>query len=323
TPTDRSWALDAIGVDSLWARGIKGGGVVVGIIDTGAGATHEQLRGNLRGSTDSWYNPSGRSTVPQDTRTGHGTTMLSVAVGQNLEGKILGVAPEAEWIACAGIPEGRYNNVALNKCADWMLNTGQPDVLINAWLLPGQGCDRSLERIVDAWRAAEILPVFSAGNEGPSAQSDRSPANYVGLYPGYGVALSVGGATRSGDALRASSRGPSSCDGSIYPAVVAPAEDLMAAFPLTPSMYTWAEGTSVAAGLVAGAAGLLLQRYPQASVSDLEEVLRSSALDLGPAGPDNAFGHGQIYLPAALDSLEVLLRRNQSRSVSGDSPATR
>ncbi|NIN11826.1 MAG: hypothetical protein GTN62_09740, partial [Gemmatimonadales bacterium] len=55
---------------------------------------------------------------------------------------------------------GRYNNIAIFECADWMLNTGQPDVLINAWVLPDEGCDSRLQRIVNAWRAAEIFPVF-------------------------------------------------------------------------------------------------------------------------------------------------------------------
>ncbi len=313
-PTDRSWALDALGVDSLWRDGIAGRGVVVGIIDTGASAAHEQLRDNFRGGADSWYDPTGSSTVPQDSRTGHGTTILSVAVGQNASGQTLGVAPQAEWIACAGVPEGRYNNVALTECADWMLNVGRPDVLINAWLLPSPGCDRSLLRIVDAWRAAEILPVFSAGNDGPASQSDRSPANYISLYPGDGSTLSVGGTTESEAALPTSSRGPSSCDGSVFPALVAPAEDVFAAIPLTPSTYKLAQGTSVAAGLVAGAASVLLQEYPQASVADLEEALKSSAVDLGPAGPDNTFGYGQLYLPAARDSLAGLLRGRQSTS---------
>ncbi|NIN11827.1 MAG: S8 family serine peptidase, partial [Gemmatimonadales bacterium] len=74
-----------------------------------------------------------------------------------------------------------------------------------------------------------------------------------------------------------SSRGPNSCDGSTYPAIVAPAFGVLAAFPLTESSYILSEGTSIAAGLVAGAAALLLQRHPQAAVYDLEEALRSSA----------------------------------------------
>lgn len=321
-PLDTSWALDAIGVESLWEDGVKGRGIVVGIIDTGASASHEQMRGNFHDSSRSWYDPSGRSSVPQDSRTGHGTTILSVAVGENPQGRILGVAPEAEWIACAGLPEGRYNNIMFTECADWMLNVGQPDVLINAWLLPSRGCDGSLHRIVDAWRAAEILPVFSAGNDGPTEQSGRSPANYVGLYPGDGSTLSVGGTARSRAALPTSSRGPSSCDGSIFPALVAPAEGVTAAFPLTPSTYTLAQGTSVAAGLVAGAAALLLRLYPQATIVDVEEALKSSAIDLGPAGPDDTYGYGHLYLPTARDSLGRLLRRKQETRGAGPAGRT-
>ncbi len=306
---ENSWALATVGADSAWQRGLDGAGVVVGIIDAGASAAHEQLRGNYRGGDRAWHDPSGDAVSPEDGIRGHGTQILSAAVGQNLEGKALGVAPGAQWVACGGLPEGRYSNVALTDCADWILNTGQPDVLVNAWLLPGEGCDESAARIVDAWRAAEIFPVFAAGNYGPQARTDRSPANYVGLYPGDGVAFSVGGLAAPESAFARSSRGPNSCDGFIFPTVVAPARDVTAAFPLTTSTYIQSEGTSVAAGLTAGAAAILLQRYPEATVSGLEEALRSSAIDLGPAGPDNTFGYGRIYIPAALDSLGRLLTK--------------
>lgn len=298
-----SWALTMIGADSAWRSGLDGSGVVVGLIDAGASAAHEQLKGSFRGGSSSWYDPTGEDSVPQDALTGHGTTILSVAVGGNVAGKTIGVAPRAAWIACVGIPEGRYNNVAFTECADWMLNTGQPDVLINAWVLPDSGCDRSLRRMVEVWIAAEILPVFAAGNHGPDPGTDRSPANYTKLYPGRGAAFSVGGVTAVDSVFARSSRGPNSCDGSFYPTIVAPANDVTAAFPLTPSTYIQTEGTSVAAGLVAGAAAILLQRYPDVAVTELSEALQAGAVDFGPAGPDNSYGFGRLYLPAALEAL--------------------
>ena len=76
---------------------------------------------------------------------------------------------------CAVQLFGDMEAQVVTECADWMLTTAQPDVLINPWLLPAPGCDRSLARIVDAWRAAQILPVFAAGNNGPDAPSDASP----------------------------------------------------------------------------------------------------------------------------------------------------
>jgi subtilisin family serine protease len=289
-PEKTSWALAALGAPAAWERGLDGSGVVVGIIDSGASAAHEQLAAGFRGGGRSWLDPADPANVsaaPHDTRFGHGTGVLSCAVGRNTAGVTLGVAPGAQWIACAGLPEGRYDPVLVTRCADWMLRTGQPDVLIAAWLLPADGCDRSLERIVAAWRTAEILPVFAAGNHGPAPSTDRSPANYRS-------ALSVGGSGRDGAPLPESSRGPSRCGGSVFPLLMAPAEDLAAAFPLSPSTYRRARGTSFAAGLAAGAAALLVQSDPEASVTALEQAL---------TGGSDADGPGRLDVPAALARL--------------------
>lgn len=292
SPEKSSWGVAAIGAEAAWRRGLDGRGVVVGIIDSGASALHEQLAPGFRGGDRSWFDPRGRSAEPQDTRTGHGTGVLSCAVGRNVSGVTLGVAPGARWIACAGLPEGRYNNVLATACADWMLTRGQPDVLLIAWLLPAEGCDRSLQPIVDAWRAAEILPVFAAGNHGPAAGTSRSPANYTN-------ALSVGGLGRDGAPWPGTSRGPGGCGGTAFPLLSAPAEDLVAAFPITPTTYVRARGTSFAAGLAAGAAAILLQRDPEASVPELEEALR---------------GEGRLDVMAALGRLE---RRARDVGLSG------
>src|SRR6266850_1696006 len=173
-----SWPLEAIGVGKAWLAGIDGSGVTVGLIDSGASDQHEQLRDNFRGGPRSWFDPLSGAARPTDVRIGHGTAVLSCAVGQAREAALCGVAPGAKWIAAVGLNEGRYNNVLLTQAADWMLNVGQPDVLIAAWRLPGQRCDGWLRPIVNAWRAAGMIVVFAAGNGGPAPASDVSPANY-------------------------------------------------------------------------------------------------------------------------------------------------
>jgi len=299
-PERTSWALAAIGAEEAWRRGLSGRGVVVGAIDSGASPRHEQLQGNFRGGDAGWLDPAGGG-PPHDTRFGHGTGVLSCAVGQNVAGKTLGVAPGAQWIACAGLPEGHYDNVLFTRCADWMLRVGRPDVLINAWLLPGDpgsGCDRSLVPLFDALRAAEILPVFAAGNLGPAPASNRSPANYADLFPGASLALSVGGLRADGTPFARSSRGPSQCGGAVFPVLAAPAEDLVAAFPLSPGTYLRAQGTSFAAGYAAGAAALLLESRPEASVPEIE-----AALAAGAVGRDR-----RLSLPGALARLREPFR---------------
>lgn len=258
-------AIEAVGAPAAWAQGLDGTGVVVGVIDSGASVAHEQLAAGFHGD---WLDPEGGSPGPRDTRFGHGTGVLSVAVGRNVSGVTLGIAPGATWVACAALPGGRYNNVLATQCADWMLNAGRPDVLVAAWVLPTAGCDRSLQRIVDAWRAAGILPLFPAGNYGPGERTDRSPANYEGV-------LSVGGT-----AYEKTSRGPSACGGGAFPRLTAPAEGLIAAFPLGRTTYLTAEGTSFAAGIAGGAAAILVQSRPDALVPDLERALGSGPLDI-------------------------------------------
>lgn len=296
----RPWALGALRVEGVWAQGIDGRGVVVGILDSGASAAHRQLVAGFRGGDRSWLDPSGGSSTPRDGAWGHGSGVLSCAVGRNLDGVTVGVAPAATWVACAALPEGRFNNVLATRCADWVLRRARPDVVINAWQLPRPGCRPAFHRIVGAWRTAEILPVFAAGNRGPEAGSGRSPANYAGLAPDGAAALAVGGLAGPEVLYGRSSRGPSPCGGSTFPRVTAPAAHVTAAFPVSPETYLQAEGTSFAAGLVAGVAALLIQRHPEAPVGEIEAALAAGAADLGEPGPDPLFGHGRVDAAAAL-----------------------
>jgi hypothetical protein len=63
--------------------------------------------------------------------------------------------------------------------------------------------------------------------------------------------------------------------------------------------YQYLTGTSVAAPHVSGAAALLLGAHPGLAVASLESALTSSAVDLGPAGADDRYGHGRLDVIAA------------------------
>jgi hypothetical protein len=63
--------------------------------------------------------------------------------------------------------------------------------------------------------------------------------------------------------------------------------------------YQTLTGTSVAAPHVAGAAALLLGGHPTLGVAALESALTSSAVDLGPVGPDDRYGAGRLDVMAA------------------------
>jgi subtilisin family serine protease len=60
------------------------------------------------------------------------------------------------------------------------------------------------------------------------------------------------------------------------------------------------EGTSLSAGLIGGAAALLLQAAPETDPDALEQVLIRSSRDVGPPGRDDETGAGEVDLEAAL-----------------------
>lgn len=66
--------------------------------------------------------------------------------------------------------------------------------------------------------------------------------------------------------------------------------------------YSAADGTSFSTPLVAGYLGLLLSRHPDATLAQLRSMLRSSAVDLAPAGydPQAGFGRLRMTVPATL-----------------------
>jgi subtilisin family serine protease len=103
-------------------------------------------------------------------------------------------------------------------------------------------------------------------------------------------ALTVGATYWRDDELEVySSRGPTR-DGRLKPEISAPTGVSSAAY----GEYFY--GTSSSAPHVAGAAALVWQAQPQFTAAQVRDFLLSRAIDLGEAGPDNAYGYGRLSL---------------------------
>jgi len=295
----RSWAIDAMKADRLWRLGFDGTGVVVATIDTGAFEAHEQLRERRVPGERGWFDPVEGTTSATD-RHGHGTGVLSQAVGGNPDGRVVGVAPGARWAAALGNWKNFYSRSRMTLAADWVLRVARPDIVVNAWSHDEGECNDFDRSFIDAWKASGIFVVFPAGNAGPGPATGESPAQLRGIFPRGGAVFSVAALTEAGAPDRLSSRGPSRCGSLAFPTMAAPGAGLPMASPGGPKAYVRGEGTSLSAGLVGGAAALLLQAAPETDPETLERVLVKSARDVALPGHDDATGAGTIDLEAAL-----------------------
>jgi len=303
-----SWAPESMKADRLWSRGFDGRGIVVATIDTGAFEAHEQLTGRRVPGERGWFDPVNGTSVGTDLH-GHGTGVLSQAVGGNPDQRIVGIAPAARWAAALGNWHNFYSRSRMTLAADWILRTARPDVLVNAWSHDEGVCNEFDRPFIDAWKASGIFVVFPAGNGGPGAATGECPAQLSGIFPNGGPAFSVAALSRTGDPDALSSRGPSRCGSELFPSVAAPGSNLPMAVLGGPRAYSWGRGTSLSTGLVGGAVALLLQAAPEATPEAVERALLDSARDLPPTGRDDATGAGLIDLEAAIAILAPDLER--------------
>ena len=293
---DVEWNIARIQADLVWnALGIDGSGVVVANMDTGVDWQHPALLTKYRGyspkglhvHTGNWFCATDEGyTYPGDGH-GHGTHTMGTIVG---DGGI-GVAPGAQWIAVKIFHnQGYAYDSWIHAGFQWLLDPDSdpatddaPDVVNNSWG-SDYGADQTFLADVQALRAANILPVFSAGNAGPYDRTIGSPASFSESF--------AVGATDTDDVIASfSSRGPSPW-GETKPDVSAPGTNVRSSVP--GGGYAEYQGTSMAAPHVTGLAALLFQAQPGLSLSAAEQAMTSTAVPLGSPIPNNDYGWGRI-----------------------------
>jgi hypothetical protein len=261
--------LMAIRAPVAWDLGIEGEGIIVGGQDTGYAWDHPALKARYRGwdgeQADhdcNWHDAWDDSPVPFDDGM-HGTHTMGTVIGDDGAGNRTGVAPKARWIGCRNMRRGFGNPASYAECMEFLLAPypigGDPfvdgDVSLaahvtnNSWGCPRiEGCFlETLRPAVEALRAAGILMVVSAGNEGPACGTATTPpANYDASF-------SVGATTDDGDVVGFSSRGP--VTGLVKPDIAAPGELVRSCVP--GGSYAYAGGTSMAGPHVVGTVALV------------------------------------------------------------------
>lgn len=303
---DGDWGLAASRVPEAWSRfGVTGRGVRVGSIDTGVDAGHADLAGKVV----AWRDFIAGRPDPYDDN-GHGTHTIGTMIGGNTGGHPIGVAPGAEAVVAKAIAaNGTGPGSALLGAAEWMTDpdgnpstADQPAVVNNSWSSDNPN-DPWFRALIRRWLELGIVPVFAAGNTGPGPRTIGSPA-------GYPEALAVGAIEQDSSLAVFSSQGPVewlNLDGSgpaagtslTKPDVVAAGVGVTSSVP---GGYLAFSGTSMASPHVAGVVALMAEANPAVRGQAAADIIRSTAADLGPAGPDSRFGFGVIDAEAAVAS---------------------
>jgi bacillopeptidase F len=315
--------LVAINAPAMWAKGYTGRGRIAGSVDTGVWPMHPAIKNNFSGNylplSQSWYGY--HSDVPVDKTGSHGTHTVGTEMGldRNTHDTI-GVAFNAFFIATDPVATSISTVKPLSDFLfgfQWLLNPDGdtatsddvPDVLNNSWgyTVPTDTtlCNSFITQMFAAIEAAGIACVFSAGNEGPAAQTIPYPQHVVSNDVSPFTVGSINGNTASYPISGFSSRGPTICDvqGSlkIKPEVVAPGENVRSS--VEQNAYASFSGTSMAGPHATGAVLLLKEAFPAVSGHDILNALYMTAHDLGTPGEDNTYGRGIIDVLAAFNFL--------------------
>lgn len=314
------WNIDRVGAPAVWRDfGIDGSGVVIGTIDSGFDYTHEALMTKWRGynpenpdmpyNVSSWFDAVNKKGMPyDDSQTPHGTHVLGTILGQDPDGEhIIGVAPGARFISAKAFNASGTQSNWLLSAGQWMLApagnpSNAPDIINNSWGSSATGYNEWYRKMVQAWRAAGILPVFSAGNSKGEAAvgSVSAPGNYP---ESFGVAATDKNNLRGSF----SRRGPAPYDApyDLKPNISAPGVNIRSSVP---GGYAggWS-GTSMAAPHITGTAALLLS-YNSALTPDLlEHIIEDTATPLTDeyykTSPNYGYGHGLVNAYEAVSSI--------------------
>ncbi len=310
------WHYELINLPAAWDITTGDSDVIVAIIDTGV-VDHPELNSRVTGGYDFISDPSsaldgngvdsdwtdpGSQSKPNGLSSWHGTHVAGTvgALTNNGDG-VAGVTWETSLmiLRALGRGGGSYDDIAnaIRYAARLSNSSGTlPSVradIINM-SLGAPGFSTTLDDAVQAAFEEGVVVVAAAGNSGdntvhyPAAYdnvisvSAVDPASTLVGYSTFGSTLDV---AAPGGTLATDQNGDGFIDG-----VLSTIYNEQFGVPF----FEFLEGTSMASPHVAGVAALMLAVHPDLTPAEVEQVLTSTALDLGATGRDDLYGHGLI-----------------------------
>lgn len=279
-PSDYQYQYSMINLDPVHEAGYTGSGVVVGVVDSGITAGHEEFEGRILNALN--YNSFDGSSDVVDQH-GHGSLVASLVAGATL-----GVAPNAELIVVKANDESTANawHDDILEGIRYTVENGASVVNASFALM---GVYPNTEANRDAWAAVDAhdaVVVVAAGNQSEEVSQEHY-YRYTIENPDKDIAnvfrdemindqfIMVGSIDDKGEPSFFSNI-PGE-DEYVYSRwLVAPGEFLAGA-GLEAGEYAEMSGTSMAAPIVSGVAALIRDRWPHLSAEDTAFILLDTA----------------------------------------------
>ena len=167
------WAYQATGLDAMNDRGFEGKGVIIGIVDTGIDANHDDLD---RMDIIAWRDFLAGREKPYDD-SGHGTLVAGII---GADGQLRGGAPEASFIICKALGRNKGTDQDVADAIDFCVDNGAHIISLS---LGGDSTPFAVgsetERAVRAALREGVFVVCAAGNDGDEANDEdvEAPGN--------------------------------------------------------------------------------------------------------------------------------------------------
>ncbi|HPF71242.1 MAG TPA: S8 family serine peptidase, partial [Candidatus Krumholzibacteria bacterium] len=290
-----------VNVPLVHALGLRGRGVVVGVMDGGFDTGHEAFQGLV--VLGAWDFVNGDPVVADEPgdpmgADAHGTMVLS-ALAARKAGHLMGPAPDVAVLLAKTEDAADEQPIEEDHWLaglEWLEANGA-DVVTSSLIYYDwydfadlDGHTAVTTRAAAAAAARGVLILNAAGNNRTTTGTLGAPADADSI-------ITVGAVSTGGSTTWFSSPGPTA-DGRIKPDVAAQGLNNPVADPVDPFAYLEASGTSFATPLVAGVAALVLERAPGLTNLQVRDALRETASH--PGAPDNDQGWGVIDALAAV-----------------------
>ena len=303
--------LAPLDLASVYAMGLTGAGVRVGVVDTGVDASHPDLINQIADGWDFFHDEPISPGENHDTDS-HGTHVNGIiAAARNGRG-MHGVAFGATLVPTAQSAIERYPEDA-DYLADrnwhYLADSNVPIInnsfgYDNCNNVPGIPCnvtDFTREYVEHNWPLTvealhyvverDVLMVFAAGNASQSnaAVLAGMPYFFPELESNWLAVVALDEAGELADYTNI-------CGVAMDWCVSAPgfAWSTIPVYQNPRNPYAIMQGTSMASPVVSGVAALVKEAFPWFTAHDLQQSILTTATDVGPEGVDPYFGWGVV-----------------------------